>query len=75
MHTIWEAKLDGLYECQVIRTGDGTGRLRMTEISSGRELLSEDVILSVGAIFGPDVDDVANWQDMCLKALDKIVNE
>lgn len=67
---VWEAELDGKYQCRVERTKDYKGRLT---VSCGElEILNEEVGLSYGAIFGPDVADVALWEDMCVAAVDKL---
>lgn len=67
---IWEAKLDDQYECKVTRIDGYTGRLT---VDWGKEKILDEVVgLEYGAIFGPDVADVAYWQDKCVKAVDKI---
>ena len=68
--TIWESKLDDIYDCKVIRLGERTGRLIVTNTSNGSVLLEQDVGLSYGAVFGPDSEDVANWHDLCVGAVD-----
>jgi hypothetical protein len=30
----------------------------------------EAVTLSYGAVYGPDIDDVAEWQDKCVAVVD-----
>jgi hypothetical protein len=66
---VWQASVDDdRYECSVYRTGEYEGELVVTE--GERVLLKEDVTLSYGAIFGPDVSDVANWQDKALAVID-----
>jgi len=66
--TVWEARMDERYTCVVVRTGQSTGTLI---IKDGDLLLHEqEVVLSWGAEFGPDVADVAYWQDICIAKID-----
>lgn len=67
---IWEAGLDSKFQCKVVRTTDGKGTLTVVEEATGRVLLNTRVPLSYGAMFGPDVDDVAYWREMCIEAVD-----
>ena len=70
MNTIWESTLDDIFECKVLRTGDRTGQLTVKENITGQILLDKPVALSYGAQFGPDMDDVAQWQGMCVDVVD-----
>lgn len=70
MSIIWEAKLDNIYECAVVRTGERFGQLTVKD-TAGKLLLNEEVGLSYGAVFGPDVDDVRIWESMCIMVVDK----
>jgi hypothetical protein len=65
---VWEAKLDDKYDCVVQRTGDYAGELTITADST--VLHREAVGLSYGAIFGPDVADVREWEDKCIGIVD-----
>lgn len=68
---IWQNTVDGgTWNCRVERVGPYTGRLTVRRVSDGTEVLDKTVHLSYGATFGPDVDDVALWEDMCIKAID-----
>jgi hypothetical protein len=69
---IWEAKLDGKFQCEVTRLGDYKGLLTVTNMETSEELLSEEVGLAYGAPFGPDVDDVAQWQDRVVQVVDAL---
>ena len=69
---IWEAKLDELYDCKVTRISENRGKLTMVD-PFDRILLEQDVGLLYGAVFGPDIDDVAYWEELCVKVIDKIV--
>lgn len=65
---VWTSILDGRYEVTVTRTGDYHGELT---ISEGNQVLNrESVGLSYGAIFGPDVADVADWRRIAVEFVD-----
>lgn len=69
--TVWENTVDGgVWKVQVERTGDYTGVLTVVRASDDKEILREDVGLAYRAVFGPDVDDVAQWQDRCIEVID-----
>lgn len=69
---VWEQTVDnGRYRCRVERTGAYTGTLIVErDGDSGPPILSRDVGLAYQAIFGPDVADVAEWQSLCIEAID-----
>jgi len=71
IETIWESELDGKFSCFVVRINKRGGNLRVVETATGRELLNQDVGLMYGAQFGPDVGDVAKWQDICTAVVDR----
>jgi hypothetical protein len=50
---IWEAKLDDIYDCKVVRLTENTGKLTMTD-QFDRILLDKEVELMYGAVFGPE---------------------
>lgn len=66
---IWESKLDDKWNCVVTRTAEYSGQLTVSD--QEEVILSESVSLSYGAAFGPDVSDVAMWQDKCIEVVDK----
>jgi hypothetical protein len=66
---IWESKLDNVYECKVVRISERKGQL--TVVNGETKLLDQEVGLSYGATFGPDMDDVAYWQDLCVAKIDE----
>ncbi len=66
---IWSTKVDRRYQVKVCRTGDYTADLVVTE--GDRELLREQVSLAYKAIFGPDVDDIATWQERVIRLIDQ----
>ena len=67
---IWESLLDGRYKIMVTRTGPYRGEW---SIHYGDQVLDrKSVGLSYGALFGPDVDDVADWQERAIRFLDDL---
>ncbi len=70
MDKIWEAQLDDRYDCTVTRINEAHGLLTVTDTTDKKILLSDEVTLAYGARFGPDVDDVAYWQERCVQAVD-----
>ena len=66
---IWESKLDEVFDCKVERIDEGRGKLTVID-QFDRVLLDKEVGLSYGAMFGPDVADVALWEDMVIKVID-----
>lgn len=66
---IWEAKLDDIYDCKVTRIGEYRGKLTVTD-SSNKVLLDEEVGLMYDAQFGPDISDVALWEEKIVNLID-----
>jgi hypothetical protein len=67
---VWSSTLDKKYTIKVTRTELYHGELR---ISEGATLLhSRPVFLAFDALFGPDVTDVAKWQDIALAFVDNL---
>jgi len=78
MDEVWKQTVDnGTFTCEVI--GDPVngylGMLSVTVTKTGEVLLDEEVGLSYGAQFGPDVGDVADWQDKCIKVIDEYLGQ
>jgi hypothetical protein len=71
MEYIWEAELDGKYKCTVTRMNKRGGTLRVEDTESGKILLEQDVGLTYGAQFGPDIEDVEKWQSVCVAVVDR----
>lgn len=68
--TVWEATLDNIYYCEVARKDDHTGVLTIKK--DNVIIHSCDVSVSYGAIFGPDIYDVYEWERICAEYVDKI---
>lgn len=71
---VWRSRLDGRYLIEVVRDeADPDYRAHLRVFDAQHELacrLDEAVGLAYGARFGPDVDDVATWQERVLKLVD-----
>jgi len=67
---IWESVLDDRYDCKVTRNSDYSGQLKVLDTRTNQSLYDEEVFLSHGALFGPDVADVADWRDKIVKVVD-----
>jgi hypothetical protein len=70
---VWESKLDQQWDCRVERTGEREGRLIVSRLGDPTVvILDEETGLSYGAIFGPDVEDIAIWREKCTAAVDAL---
>lgn len=70
---VWESLLDGRFACQVRRLDSAPDELALLVVMDGPTgvlVLSETVPLYYGAQFGPDVADVAEWQDKAVAAVE-----
>lgn len=70
MDIVYATTLDNRYEVKVIRTGNYCANLILTDNTTGEVLLTEPTSLSYSAIVGPDVDDVADWQQRAITFVD-----
>lgn len=68
---IWEASLDNRYDCKVERIDEYGGRLTVVDTETKNLMLDENVSLMYGARFGPDMSDVAHWEEMIIEVIDK----
>ncbi len=67
---IWKSRLDNRYDCFVERIDSNYGQLKVLDLQENKLKLDTEVQLSYGAEFGPDIDDVYDWQDMCVRAIE-----
>lgn len=68
---IWSNTVDsGTWQVKVTRIDRSHGLLEVIRIADQETILREQVVLAYGAIFGPDIDDVSQWQLMALRAID-----
>ncbi len=71
---VWQATLDDRYDCRVERTGERQGELIVEDTRGERlVLLTQTVSLSYGAVFGPDIADVQEWEALCEKVVDQSI--
>jgi hypothetical protein len=69
---VWSSELDGKYLIEVNRTGDGySGTFTIKDMKTKEVLHTESVTISYGARFGPDVMDVADWEERGCSWADK----
>ena len=67
---VWSSMLDNKYTVKVTRSAPYRGELT---IANGNNVLHhEDILLSFDALFGPDVADVASWQEAAMTVVDKL---
>lgn len=72
LNVIYDNTLDGgRFRLRVIRQSERIGFLMVTHEESGQVLDRGEVALSYGAIFGPDQDDLYQWQQRTIEAVDK----
>lgn len=69
-NVIWDATLDNRYECSVERISEYGGNLRVFDIKTSSVLLEEEVPLAYGAKFGPDMEDIIQWQNKVVDLID-----
>lgn len=68
---VWSTELDHTWDIKVYRTDDTyKGTLVMRHKQNNQIAFTKEVSLSYGAMFGADVSDVAQWQDMCINVSD-----
>lgn len=68
--TIWEETLEqGKYLGRVTRISERMGRLVVIKKENGAILLDKQVAHSYSDTFGPDYDEIMDWQDMCYFAI------
>lgn len=69
---IWQSGIDnGAWRADVTGTEDTSiGVLRIYDGKTGEQRFEQSVPLAYGAIFGPDVDDVYQWQKTILNWID-----
>lgn len=71
MEDVWHNTVDqGTWDVRVERISAYRGVLIIKRADTDQEIHREEVGLSYQAIFGPDVDDVAAWQDRAIEVID-----
>lgn len=67
---VWCERLDGRYLVEVVDDDNGA-RLRVYDHDEGETLVAEEaVVLSYGAVFGPDVGDIEVWRETAVRLVD-----
>jgi hypothetical protein len=70
---VWAAILDKRFKIEVVRTSDNTGQYTIYDSQNNDAVLcDEPTYLAYGARFGPDVDDMAQWQNKACEIVDAI---
>jgi hypothetical protein len=68
---VWKQTVDdGEYQCSVTRVDGYLGELKI--VNDGVVIHHEQVGMAYGAVFGPDMDDVATWQERCIFVIDNV---
>lgn len=72
-HEIWSNTLDNRYPVKVMQKDSNgyVGELIITDLEAeDKELLREPVGIAYGARFGPDVNDVGDWEMRAAEFID-----
>lgn len=73
-YTIWQCKLDRKYDVRVERVAPYEGELVISE--NDKMLTVKQVTISHDAQFGPDINDIRDWEALCIDFIDnKYQNE
>jgi hypothetical protein len=68
---VWWSRVDDRYQVEVQRVDKSNGQLCIFDhVNNDVLIFEEPVALSYGAAFGPDVDDVDEWREIVLNAID-----
>ncbi len=68
---IWSSMLDNRFLCEVQRIDADYGTFVIFDVHDGNKpVFNRKVPLMYGAPFGPDVDDVARWEEMGIQFVD-----
>lgn len=77
MHNlVWHDTVDqGTFRVSVVASDDNPrlGKLKVEVVATGQIILDKDVIVSYGAVFGPDVDDIFLWSTDALEVIDAYI--
>jgi hypothetical protein len=67
---VWQSRLDDKYDVSVTQNDEDAYKGTLRVVENGDVLLEEPVGISYGAPFGPDVADVAEWQQRAAEFID-----
>lgn len=65
---VWSNQLDNRYDVRVERLDGHRGELVVMD--GDKELLREEVGLLYGAVYGPDIENVDEWEERCAAFVD-----
>lgn len=71
---IWSSKLDGVYLCKVERIEGPKAKLTIHS-QTGSLIAMQDVELTYDEKSGPTLQDVGQWQDICIRFIDSQMDE
>lgn len=70
---VWAGVLDKRFKIEVVRTDGYKANISIYDSEHNDiEIHTEQVGLAYGAMFGPDVEDVAQWQNLACKVVDSM---
>jgi hypothetical protein len=72
LNIVWKATIDLIYTCRVRDIDDYWGILEI--IKENEMLFSKAVQYYRKPIFGPDLDDVMDWENICIDFVDSLRN-
>ena len=67
---VWSCILDKRYKIEVVRNETGAELIIYDSEIKDEVIYRQDVTLSYGALFGPDVSDVVDWQNIAMRMVD-----
>lgn len=73
MNIVWKNQLDGKYDTYVERVEPYKGELVIKD--GDTTLTTKSVTLAYDAKFGPDVEDIQQWENMCVDFIDNQLNK
>ena len=68
MADIWHGTLDDKYLVRVVRIDSDKGKFTINE--GDKVLLSEEVPLFYGAVYGADISDIQSWMEKAAQFID-----
>lgn len=69
---LYDDLLDARFRVKVERINESLGLLSIIDNGYDKILHEQEVALSYGAQFGPDVEDVAAWQAIAINKVDSL---
>ena len=72
-YIIWKSKVDKKFDVWVERVAPYEGELVISE--DGKMLTVQQVTITYDAKFGPDINDVRDWERVCIDFIDNTLNK